>query len=705
MKGIKHVLLFLCIIFFVNIWVKADPVNKKNLGFETGTFDGWIGYQWRYSTASDVSASFNTSPAEIYVPTSRRHVIVADQSAYDPNTGNELKMIPYGYKYSARLGCEIVRSDPNPRCWQQSLRYTLKVDSSNAFLLVKFACVLQYSTSHDNITEMEPHFQFSLYDDYGNLIDDCSNYDVYSEINMEAEFNTYEPSGTNRTVKWRDWTTVGADLTKYIGQNITIEFLSADCTGHYHYGYTYFVVDCMPLYITVDYCTDDIHAVLSAPSGFRNFLWKDINGNVVDSMQNLFLVDPKEGETFICDMESETGCTVTLAAEVARYEQKAGFSSQLLDCFSNQVQFTNNSTHSKGNLNYLWDFGDGNTSYEAEPVYEFKTSGMQRVALIIYNPPSGCTDTLYKDVESFAPDLVGIDGNTTYCPGLETELTAYGAYRYEWNTGDNSEAISVGEPGGKYWLLGYSSEGCVSDSNFVTISEEPDWLFAFTGDTFLCHGSTGYLIAEGAVDYLWNTGDTDNSILIFQEGNYSITGKNARGCQKKIDIKVTEISIPDLDFTLSTNSINSRHNLVEFSATSKDDNVSFQWDTGDGTISNSTQLTYSYPETKELIIYNVQVTATNEYGCSITKSSDIEVEIFVPNVFTPNNDGINDNFMSGHELQVVDRHGIVFYKGQDGWDGYYKGMLADPDTYFYLLNYVDAYQEKKVKRGYITLER
>ena len=133
--------------------VDAQSSNKKNLGFEKGNFNGWVGYEWRHSTATDVSSSFNTLPAQVLLPTSRRHVIISDKSAYDPNTGNALKMIPDGYDYSARLGCEIIGSDASPRCWQQSLRHTMLVDSSNAFLLMKFACVLGLSAVHGHFSK------------------------------------------------------------------------------------------------------------------------------------------------------------------------------------------------------------------------------------------------------------------------------------------------------------------------------------------------------------------------------------------------------------------------------------------------------------------------------------------------------------------------------------------------------------------------
>ena len=213
------------------------------------------------------------------------------------------------------------------------------------------------------------------------------------------------------------------------------------------------------------------------------------------------------------------------------------------------------------------------------------------------------------------------------------------------------------------------------------------------------------MYAECAVDYLWNTGDTNDSILVYSEGVYRVIGKNARGCSKESGVTVTKVAIPDIDFTLSTHSINSRHNSVKCSAVSEDDNVTFQWEMGDGTTYNDPGFIHYYLETSELITYDVNVTITNEYGCGITKSTYVNVDLFVPNVFTPNSDGVNDYFMSGYDLKIVDRHGIVLYSGQDGWDGYYKGRIVDPDTYYYILNYTDAYNGTRLKRGYITLER
>ncbi len=704
----KRILLLCCITLISGVSLFADTPGKKNLGFENGNFDGWVGYQWQHSTASDVASSFNTLPAKVSLPTSRRHVIISSQYATDPNTGNALRMVPDGYKYSARLGCEIISSDQSPRCWQQSLQYTMKVDSSNAFLLLKFACVLQYSTSHDNITEMEPHFQLSLYDEKDNLIEDCSNYDVYTSGNMESEFRTYTPSGSNSPVKWRDWTTVGADLSKYIGQEVTIEFLSADCTGHYHYGYAYFVVDCLPLYITVDYCKGDSYATLEAPDGFETYKWLgNDSATVVGTERDLILEDPTEGETYYCIMESETGCEINLSSTIARYEPVADFSAKMSDCFTNEVLFTNTSTTNNGTLGYLWKFDENSTSYTTDKsfVYRFETSGMHDVSLIVYNPPSGCTDTIIKQVESFSPPLVGFTGDTTYCPGLATELTAFGAYSYEWSTGENSESVYFKAPGGEYWLLGRSTpeEGCISDTINFSISEEPDWQFYWSGDTVLCTGDTITLSADGAVDYTWSTGDSTSYIYVSSDGTFSVSGTNPRGCIKKLQIELKEIKKPVFDISLNPQTINTRNNLVDFKAES-DENLTYYWELGDGETNSLQRFTHIY-DASSLISYPVFVTTTNQAGCYSNKSAFVVVEPFIPNVFSPNNDGINDIFMKGYMLTIFDRHGIVLYSGEDGWNGYYNGKKSDPDTYFYRLNYTDLDNEQHVKKGFITLVR
>ncbi len=670
----------------------------SNLGFELGDFTNWVGHTWLYSIERP---DVNTAQTEGFVQ--RRHTIITDLTAYDANTGYALKKVPPGYHFSARLGDQIVRSlDAIPRCWRQSLRYTMDVDANNAFLLIKFALVLEYADDHTE--ENEPCFHFTLFDQNGDTIPDCSNYRVFASNKAVKGWQTFIRDNDDDPVWWRDWTTVGANLMNYIGQTVTIEFMAADCAEQYHFGYAYFVAECHSLYITENYCTGDSVASLTAPEGFEKYSWRDDRHNLVDTVQTLVMKSPAEGMIYTCDMVSATGCAIALQAEVARYNPKADFSSTMIDCHSNTVQHNSLSTTNRGSLFHIWDFGEISVFSEPDPRYTYKTSGMHRVRLIVANPPSSCVDTIVKDVESFSPPLVGIDGYSTYCPGLGVYLKAFGAYDYTWSNGSKADSIEITAPGGDFWLLGRSSTGCVSDTIVRSVSEEPDWPFFISGDTTFCEGEGIFLQADEAVRYLWNTGDTQQSVYATGTGTYRVTGANNRGCEKSASLSVREVPVPGVTFTLSETTLDNKHNTL--TGSSRDQSgVHYSWDMGDGQTETGSTIRHTYDISGNELAYRIVLTASDPYGCSDSASVIVDVVPFVPNVFTPNGDGINDVFMEGIELEIFDRIGLSFYEGRDGWDGTVKGREADPDTYFYFIRYPDRHGQIHLRKGYVTLVR
>jgi gliding motility-associated-like protein len=88
-------------------------------------------------------------------------------------------------------------------------------------------------------------------------------------------------------------------------------------------------------------------------------------------------------------------------------------------------------------------------------------------------------------------------------------------------------------------------------------------------------------------------------------------------------------------------------------------------------------------------------------GCKIEKEYLLKKEIFIPKIFTPNGDGINDWFMKGHKVVIFDRLGIVIFEGDDGWDGTYNGKIASSDIYFYKIEHQDENGNTVVQTGYI----
>jgi gliding motility-associated-like protein len=719
---------FFCLLILglLTSFLYGQSSTKGNIGFQNGSFKGWTGYNWRIYINNANSPETSTPPQTntIYsfhgdtignatinsTDYHRRQLIISDTTAYDINTDYKLKKIPIGYKYSARLGDAMTTSDSYPRGWEQSLQYNLKVDSTNSLLILKFACVLEYAPDHSS--NVEPRFKLTLYDSGGKAFTTCTDYDVYASSGSVSGFQTYDYSKNNKNdgyssgiISWRDWTTVGADLSAYKGQTITIEFMSADCRQIHHFGYAYFVAETHPMIIAVQYCSGDTDAKLIAPEGFLTYVWTDSNGNTVGNSQTLVVPNPNEGAMYYCDLTSATGCQVRLSSKVIRYEPNADFKFDLLDCnkLTNTMKFSNLHPAKNGYLTYNWDFGDGKLQSADTVSHTFNSSGLHKVKLIVSNPPSTCADTVTKTVETFYPPLVRIAGDSLYCKGEKTVLKGVGAYRYKWSDGSTGDSILVGKDT-KVWMIGYSSVGCYTDTIWKKIKAAPDWTFDVQGRPLFCQGESTTLTATDAVSYLWSTGDKTKSLKINKPGPYSVIGTNEYGCKITVSLQVVEDSLPNPNFTLSSATVDEKHNSL-ICTTAGQTGVGYVWDMGDGNMENGAIINHKYAVDNLLSDYKISLTATNSNGCINTSTKSVNVILFVPNIFSPNGDGINDRFVVGPQVQIFDRNGLKLFEGKTGWDGTYNGIKVDNDTYFYRIIYKEITGTEKLLKGYITLKR
>jgi len=159
-----------------------------------------------------------------------------------------------------------------------------------------------------------------------------------------------------------------------------------------------------------------------------------------------------------------------------------------------------------------------------------------------------------------------------------------------------------------------------------------------------------------------------------------------------------------VNFSMSTNTINSRHNEM-ICTVPFESGVQYSWDMGDGLTETGSTIHHIYDNTVDMLGFNsIVLKAINQQGCTDTISKKFEVTPFFPNIFSPNEDGVNDVFMAGYDLHIFDRNGILIYKGTSGWDGKYKGIKAGNDTYFYVVNYLDKNLLTQTRKGYIILK-
>lgn len=139
--------------------------------------------------------------------------------------------------------------------------------------------------------------------------------------------------------------------------------------------------------------------------------------------------------------------------------------------------------------------------------------------------------------------------------------------------------------------------------------------------------------------------------------------------------------------------------------------TSWAWDFGDGGTSTQQNPTHSFPTSGT---YTVVVTVTNANGCTDTDTLIVIVneDFLLPNVFTPNGDGINDEFfittsgLSEYKLEIYDRWGVKLFESAEPnvhWDGHTtSGAMCTDGTYYFILLAKSPTQDYSTT-GFVTL--
>jgi len=139
--------------------------------------------------------------------------------------------------------------------------------------------------------------------------------------------------------------------------------------------------------------------------------------------------------------------------------------------------------------------------------------------------------------------------------------------------------------------------------------------------------------------------------------------------------------------------------------------TSWSWNFGDGNSSTQQNPTNNYGASGT---YTVILTVTNAAGCTDTAQSIVTVleGILIPNVFSPNGDGTNDEFyipnsgLKEYSIEIYDRWGVKIFESTAPsihWDGRStSGMACTDGTYYYILHAVSNTKDYSTT-GFVTL--
>lgn len=214
--------------------IASPQAACTNVDFETGDASGW-------TITQGLNANSLTHAGCCAAASTRFSVVGA---GFDPTLGGTIlaTVPPNGGNFTLKLGDGSTATGHAVKA-----RQTFAVTTANSVFVYRYAVVLA-DASHD--CEDQPYFNISFVDASSNPIP-CTDFDV---VAASASCNTgTDPSFIDvGSYFYKNWVTKSFDLSAYIGQNVTIEFISADCVQTAHAGWAYIDCSCQPLTLNLN---------------------------------------------------------------------------------------------------------------------------------------------------------------------------------------------------------------------------------------------------------------------------------------------------------------------------------------------------------------------------------------------------------------------------------------------------------------------
>jgi gliding motility-associated-like protein len=470
-----------------------------------------------------------------------------------------------------------------------------------------------------------------------------------------------------------------------------------------------------------------------------------VDSNVVSS----FLFDSLSSGTYVIRTLDTAGCyadTVVIVPDGV--PMVVSMSNDTIVCIGGTATIAVNATGGTAPYTYNWVGLSGNGPHNVTPNYS-------RYYKVSVSDSFNCVSEYDSVLVALNPPiLINTSSDTLICPGDSVSLGVTvmggngGPYTYSWTTtggsmvGSQSTANVSPVNSSNYYHVTVS-DNCETpennDSILVSWHEIPSVLFD-SDTTGGCYPIQVYFYNNTDVSQVtsceWDMGNglysnnVDTVVTVYANpGSFNVTLEvtNSNGCKNDttffnyIDI----YDYPVAGFTSHPNPASILTPTVQFVDTSSQDVVLFDWTFYDST---NTIIGSDYEQNP---IYNfsgiveqqyyIQLYVENQNGCSDTVSGTQIVEgeyaLFLPNSFTPNGDGMNDNFypvgdkisVENYSFKIFNRWGEMVFNTTDfgaSWDGEYKGSQVASDAYIWKIDLVDASSgETKNFKGYVLVSR
>ncbi|MES2590352.1 MAG: PKD domain-containing protein [Bacteroidota bacterium] len=393
------------------------PCTNPGLESGSGFWDYWAGNPDTNTDPDDLTSGFNPPPSSFLG--NANPFTITNIGGFDPNVGGTILPVvpPGGGNNALQIGDATAWGNSPWGAARASISFT--VSASNSNFTYRYAVVLHDPTTGHTDAE-RPYFRIKVRDAGGNVVT-CGDYEVLAKQGT-PEFADFIETSNGSDMWYRPWTSVFIPLQAYIGQCITVEFTTSDCTQGGHLGYAYVDCSCDPLEIissSPNVCGGN-SVTLTAPAGGASYVWTDSIGGtsgIIGSTTNQ-TAEVNLGGTYHVLVTSVAGPTCLTNLEITIGSNPSFPVAQFTNstvCAGAPTQFTDTSTPVGSITAWAWDFDNDavTDTLIQNPTHIFYTPGTYPVKLII--TWGGCNADSTINVTVTSPVLPIITAAGPFC--------------------------------------------------------------------------------------------------------------------------------------------------------------------------------------------------------------------------------------------------------------------------------------------------